>query len=421
MDNRNKVLRIIIGADIAPVKSNYDLFSKGDAKTLVGDELLEKLSLADFTVFNLETPLTDKSAPIMKCGPNLIAPENTIKGLKAVNPHFFTLANNHIFDQGMQGLYSTIKLLDRAGIAHAGAGKDAGEASKPYIFEKNGHKIGIYCCAEHEFSIANENSPGANPYDPLASFDDVQVLKGTCEFVIVLYHGGKECYRYPSPELQRVFRKFAEKGADIVIAQHTHCIGCMEKYNHSYLIYGQGNFLFPAEHNEYWDSSVLIELTISGDKKLGVQYHPLVVCKNRIRLAEGKQKASILADFAKRSEEIQKKNFIQDHYISYIQTQGHDYAKVVKGENRILKRLFLKCFRRSFSFHYGRKRLLALLNFIECECHREIVIAEIKRCMTDVHGTGQGGGMKRWTTTKSFSFVFSIVLILAALQPFTTG
>lgn len=45
------------------------------------------------------------------------------------------------------------------------------------------------------------HSAGANPFDVLESFDDVQALKEHCDYVIVLYHGGKEFYRYPSPHV----------------------------------------------------------------------------------------------------------------------------------------------------------------------------------------------------------------------------
>ena len=38
------------------------------------------------SIFNLETPITDDFNPIAKCGPNLIAPTSTIKGIKALNP-----------------------------------------------------------------------------------------------------------------------------------------------------------------------------------------------------------------------------------------------------------------------------------------------------------------------------------------------
>lgn len=81
-------MKIIIGADLVPTESNYKYFEAGDVDKLIGKDLSEKLQAADFTIFNLEVPLTDTASPIDKCGPNLIAPTSTIAGLKAINPHF---------------------------------------------------------------------------------------------------------------------------------------------------------------------------------------------------------------------------------------------------------------------------------------------------------------------------------------------
>ena len=68
-------------------------------------------------------------------------------------------------------------------------------------------KIGIYACAENEFTIATDTTAGANPFDPFESLDHIQNLKRSCDYVIVLYHGGKEHYRYPSPYLQKFVGK----------------------------------------------------------------------------------------------------------------------------------------------------------------------------------------------------------------------
>lgn len=128
-----KYMSILIGADIVPTKSNFDLFEKGDALELVGRDLLDILNKADYRIFNLEVPLTDTERPILKCGPNLIAPCSTINGLKALGVDLFTLANNHILDQDVQGLNSTRKALDEACIAYLGVGNAPGEAIRPYI------------------------------------------------------------------------------------------------------------------------------------------------------------------------------------------------------------------------------------------------------------------------------------------------
>ena len=211
------MMKILIGADLVPTHTNIDLFAAGDVRSLVGQELFQIIDEADYRIFNLEVPLTDQEKPILKCGPNLIAPTKCISGYQALGVDLLTLANNHILDQDQQGLDSTCAVLDAAGIAYTGVGKTPEEAAKPYIFECDGKQIGVYACAEHEFSIVTEHSAGANPIDLLESPDHVAALKAKCDYVIVLYHGGKEHYRYPSPNLQKVCRKLVEKGADLVI------------------------------------------------------------------------------------------------------------------------------------------------------------------------------------------------------------
>ncbi|NOH16234.1 CapA family protein [Clostridium cochlearium] len=104
-------MKLIIAGDLVPTKSNIDLFNKADISSLLGDELLSLWNSADMRIFNLEVPLTDKENPIAKCGPNLIAPTSTVNGIKALNPSLLTLANNHILDQGEQGLKSTEDII----------------------------------------------------------------------------------------------------------------------------------------------------------------------------------------------------------------------------------------------------------------------------------------------------------------------
>ena len=70
------------------------------------------LGKADYRIFNLETPLADKKAPIYKCGPNLIAPTSCINGIKKIGVNIFTLANNHIMDQDVKGLGKKLQILE---------------------------------------------------------------------------------------------------------------------------------------------------------------------------------------------------------------------------------------------------------------------------------------------------------------------
>lgn len=375
-------MRILIGADLVPTKSNIQLFNDGDAKALVGDDLLDLLKSADYRIFNLEVPLTDVESPIDKNGPALIAPTSAIEGYKALSVDCLTVANNHIMDQGADGFKSTVKMLDENGICRVGGGENLAEAAKPFIVDKGGKKIGIYACAEHEFSIAGENTPGANPFDPLESLDHIAALKALCDYVIVLHHGGKEHYRYPSPQLQRVCRKMVEKGADLVVCQHSHCVGCEEKYQNGTIVYGQGNFLFDHSKSEYWQTSLLLQL----DDDFNVSYIPLKKQENTVRLADGDEAKKIMDGFWERSEEIKDSGAVAARYSElsdrmleyYIFSIGSVNSKsfFFRALNKLTGRRFSKwVLKRKF----GNKRLLEMKNHIECEAHRELLLSAINR------------------------------------------
>lgn len=370
-------ISILIGGDLVPTERNYKLLCSANTAELFGNDLLEKLNQADFRVFNLEVPLTEMEAPIKKCGPNLIAPTSTINGIKQIQTDLLTLANNHIFDQGEQGLYSTIKALEENHINYVGAGSSLQKASQPYIIEKHGIQAGVYACAEHEFSIATQNNPGANPFDPLESLDHVTKLKNECDYVIVLYHGGKEHYRYPSPYLQKVCRKIIDKGADLVVCQHSHCIGAFEKYNESTIVYGQGNFLFDHSISEFWHTSLLLNVMLTNEC-MSVEYIPIVKQGYGVRLADKQHSEEILRDFYKRSDQILNEDFIQQEYDKYAAEMLNGYLNAFLGKNLFL-RVLNKLSRNKLAkkLHSGES-LVRLRNYIECEAHRELVLTGLK-------------------------------------------
>ena len=370
-------MSIIIGADCVPTKRNIKSFEAADGDSLIGTELLDLLSKVDYRIFNLEVPLTDKLTPIAKSGPNLIAPTATVNGYMAFGIDLVTIANNHILDQGANGLLSTISVLDEAGIKHVGAGANISEAAAPFITSINGQKIGVYACAEHEFSIASEYSAGANPYNPLESFDSVQTLKQECDFVIVLYHGGKEYYRYPSPLLQKVCRKFVDKGADLVLCQHSHCVGCEEKYKKGTIVYGQGNFLFDDSEDECWQTGLLVR--VSDDLK--ITYIPVRKQGEYVRLADHSDAESILASFKNRSQEILETGFIEAKYQEFADNMRAYYLQQFRGISdsslvmRVLNKLTHKKWRPwLMNRFYDDRRKRTNKNCLQCEAHRELIL-----------------------------------------------
>lgn len=372
-------MSVLIGADVVPSGANKEIFISGNLNDLVGAQLEGIIKAADYRIYNVETPLTDVETPIKKCGPNLIAPTATIQGYINLKADLVTLANNHILDQGEQGLLSTIKCFSDANIAHVGIGKGTNESFYPYYFDYNERKIGVYACAEHEFSIADNGKYGANPFDPLESLDQIFAASKHCDYLIVLYHGGKEYHRYPSPQLKHICHRIVEKGANLVICQHSHCIGCEEDYEEGKIIYGQGNFIFDGVNNEYWQTSFLVEI----DENLKVSYIPLKKNGACVRLANEEEAEHIMKAFEERSTKVTDDEFIIEEYKKRASEMLEMYFSFFLCVNRnLIYRGLNKLSRHRFGRWFVNKmiedRKLTLTNFIECEAHRELLLSGLK-------------------------------------------
>ena len=371
---------VLIGADTVPTEANEEYFASGNIEPVIGKDLQNILQNAERRIFNIEAPITDRVNPIPKCGPNLSVPSKCMKGLVSLHIDLATLANNHIMDQGEDGLIDVCRNLSDAGVSYVGVGKDPVEAKKPSFFDFNGKRIGVYSCVEHEFSAVDRKSPGANPFDPLETPDDVAALKAQCDFVIVLYHGGVELYRYPSPQLRTVCRKLIDKGADLVVCQHSHCIGCEEEYGDGRIVYGQGNFLFALRSNEFWNSGLLIQL----NEDFSVTYIPTVRSGCGVRMAQGAEAEELLASFRRRSAEITDDAFVENAYGEFAKKRLSFYLNACYPRKNSLVTRALNKFsggkyqERKLKKLFGRLEALRIYNYVICEAHRELFIRALK-------------------------------------------
>lgn len=369
-------MRIIVGGDIAPTETNEQLFQEGEIEQLIGNELLQLIGQADLRIYNLEVPLISSGTPISKSGPTLFASSDTINGIMGFRPDVMTLANNHCMDYGRTGLFSTIQLLQDNNIAIVGVGENSVQARKPVIIQILGWKIGIYGCAEKEFSIATQTFCGANHFDALVSLDDIEALSEECDYSIVLFHGGKVGYQYPSPDLQRVCRRMIEKGADLVVLQHSHCIGCYERFGDGMIVYGQGNLLFDygKDMNSLWNTGLLLAIDLEAEKK-EIEFIPVERKENMVRLA-GKNKESILEEYQQRSFNIMKPQFIVDEYQKFAEQKLFGlYSNMLGGiaNNFFFKILSILFGKRIWRYILNRKAMLVIWNYINCESIRELI------------------------------------------------
>lgn len=377
------MINVIIVGDTFPVPSNSSFFSNGDIESLFGEKICKMFSDADLSICNLEGALTDRPEKCNKRGPVIIAPTNTINAYKALGVDCCMLANNHISDGGHQGIVDTMKTLDDADICHIGAGTSESEIKRSLIYNINGFKIGLYNVCETMFNKPSRKKGGAWLYDEYIVCREIVELSNECDYLIVIYHGGIEQFRYPSPEIRKRFHRMADNGANMILSQHTHCIGCEEWYNGSYLLYGQGNFLFRNVRPGQTDEAIIIELLLDKGK-VDVKKH-LVKCidYNFVRYNECQD----FSAFNQRSEKLMDISYVNNQFNMFCRKRLYLYLLSCKNLSvpmRIIRKIFPNLSNKYLLHSFKKQTLMKLLFYLRSEQKREEAITGLEFYLDDL-------------------------------------
>lgn len=296
-------VKLLFGADVVPTTEiSEKYFIDGDIKTLFG-EIPSIIKNYDRLLVNLECALTDSEKGIEKCGPNIKADKRCADTLKKLGVTDIMLANNHVYDFGRKGFKDTLEQLDRVKIPYTGVGENNEDCRKIHYFVEKGKRVAIVNVCEHEYSYALEDREGTNAYDPYLTMQDIRLAKKNADFVIAIYHGGKEHCHYPSPRLRNLCREMVLNGACVVLTQHSHCIGCYEEYEGGHIVYGTGNFHFAwPNKTDLWNTSLLVGVEL-GDS-VDINFYPLRTVGATVDIATGDKAKEILDGFYARNEEL---------------------------------------------------------------------------------------------------------------------
>jgi poly-gamma-glutamate synthesis protein (capsule biosynthesis protein) len=239
----------------------------------------EYLSGADLTLANFENPVIRDSVyhpdATTFTGDLRLMPVLDQAGMDGV-----TLGNNHILDAGTTGLDETMRNLDDAGIAHAGAGMDLEEARKPMVFDLGGTKIGVLSYLDvpsYGWAWATQTAPGTAPLLQNVIEEDIERLRPRVDLILVMPHWGKEYIATPEPQQVDLAHIAIDAGADLVIGGHAHWPKGIEMYEGKPIFYGVGNFLLDQSWSEETSTGIFAEITLYGDDVVQVRPVPFIM------------------------------------------------------------------------------------------------------------------------------------------------
>jgi poly-gamma-glutamate capsule biosynthesis protein CapA/YwtB (metallophosphatase superfamily) len=219
------------------------------------------LASADVTVGNLESPLSDIGEPVRGKDPTFRGDPRAMAGLKAAGFDLLSLANNHIRDYGPEALLDTVARLDRAGIAHAGAGEDRASAWRPAVIERGGVKVAYlaYSSVVPTAFAAATDRPGlaATRIDRSAVRRAIRTASKKADVVIVSFHWGVEYKDDANAEQIADAHAAVDAGADLVLSHHPHVIQALERYKRGLIAYSLGDFVFDHYSRKTGEAFVL--------------------------------------------------------------------------------------------------------------------------------------------------------------------
>ncbi|MGZ6096056.1 MAG: CapA family protein [Polyangiales bacterium] len=218
-------------------------------------DALPALAHADARIVNLETSITRSDDVWLDKAVNYRMHPANVDCLTAARIDICALANNHVLDYGRSGLIDTLDVLDRVGIARAGAGRDLEEAQKPAtIALPSGGRVSVIAVGDTSSGIPREwaAGKGTSGVELLPDVDDatadalavrIASRKKAGDIVIVSIHwGGNWGYMVP-PSHRHFAHRLVDAGADVVHGHSSHHPRPFEVYRERLVLHGCGDFL----------------------------------------------------------------------------------------------------------------------------------------------------------------------------------
>lgn len=268
---------------------------------------------ADLRVINLECAITAHRRPWERTYKvfHFRADPRAVDVLRAARVDACSLANNHTLDFEVEGLLDTLRHLDAAGIAHAGAGRDLQEARRPAVLEVRDSagtriRVGLVAFTDNEPDFgAGPDRPGTN-YLPVCLDDEIlgtaeraiaAARSAGADLVIFSSHWGPNMVVSPPPHFRAFARAVIDRGADIYYGHSAHVFQGVEVYRKRLILYDTGDFLDdyavdPVLRND-WSFLFRIECGSRGPERLIL--NPVALSFARTDLATGAVREAILS------------------------------------------------------------------------------------------------------------------------------
>src|SRR6185369_11508812 len=219
---------------------------------------------SDLAVGNLEFPVLEGRA---------VGPENDtvrfngspahLDALKAAGFGLLSTANNHAFDQGVDGMRSTIDELERRQLRYVGTARTKGDLARQLVVvDVHGIRVAFFAYTGLlntylKDDLQFEDPPADLPLafanfsewdgeyreiaDAMFRADAQRARSAGADFVVALTHWGEEWTFAPTGDQRDAAHDLLGAGFDLVVGGHGHVLNAPEVHDGKLIVYSLGN------------------------------------------------------------------------------------------------------------------------------------------------------------------------------------
>jgi poly-gamma-glutamate synthesis protein (capsule biosynthesis protein) len=228
--------------------------------------LSPELKAADLSLANLESPLTPVDAKSIPSGASydLCASSSKADLFSTWGLDLFSLANNHRFDCGPDGVVDTVQALTARGLTPIGPGP------QPVYRQIDGLKLAF---------LAFDDILA--PLDSISAVKAIQSAGSGGALVVVSVHWGMEYQSGASDRQKALARQFADAGAVLVVGTHPHVVQpaawLPTARGRTLVLYSLGNALFDQAGLADTRQSALVLVTLDAKGVQSARVVPFMI------------------------------------------------------------------------------------------------------------------------------------------------
>jgi len=198
-------------------------------------------------------------------------------------------SSNHTTDRGQEGVASTLRWLDQAGVQHAGSARSAAEAQRITLVRVHGVTIALLAYAYG----SNTEIPYAFSVNLISEArirsDARRARRLGAQLVLVNMHWGEEYQHEPTAEQWALARSLlCGRVVDAIVGQHVHVVQPIRGLCGRFVVFGEGNLISGQLRAETQDGLIaILHVRAHGTaaRVTGVNYVPTHV-RQRDHLVE---------------------------------------------------------------------------------------------------------------------------------------